>query len=333
MGGHEKLTGVLRISGRLLALALGSLLLFQIVFCFYFRDFYGSAERAFAVPALSDSFVPQGMEAWEGSFLLSGYQADSGEARLVWLDPDGTDRTIRVLEEDGTPLQCHAGGVAVGGSFTYLAGSGKCYVLATREVMDPGNRSVAVLGAFSTGNRASFCCRNGEELLVGEYAYQERYRTAGSHHFITPAGEENPALVMVFHLDEAEPLGVEEHPCAAWSIPERIQGMSFSTDGRVILSASSAFGASQLYLYDLESARADSQGVFQTGEGAIPLYYLDSDDHIETLHMPPKAEEIVFEGDKLYILFESASRRFRYGKLVGCDYVYSRALPDFISEG
>ena len=35
MGGHEKLTGVLRISGRLLALALGSLLLFQIVFRFY----------------------------------------------------------------------------------------------------------------------------------------------------------------------------------------------------------------------------------------------------------------------------------------------------------
>ena len=64
MGGHEKLTGVLRISGRLLALALGSLLLFQIVFRFSFRDFYGSAERAFAVPALSDSFVPQGMEAW-----------------------------------------------------------------------------------------------------------------------------------------------------------------------------------------------------------------------------------------------------------------------------
>ena len=76
-----------------MALALGLLLLFRIAFLFYFRDFYGSAEQAFAVPGLSDAFVPQGMEAWEGSFLLSGYQADSGEARLVWLDTDGSDRT------------------------------------------------------------------------------------------------------------------------------------------------------------------------------------------------------------------------------------------------
>ena len=333
MDRHGKRIRLLRLVGCLMALALGLLLLFRIAFLFYFRDFYGSAEQAFAVPGLSDAFVPQGMEAWEGSFLLSGYQADSGEARLVWLDTDGSDRTIRVLRKDGTPLRCHAGGVAVGGSFTYLAGgSDRCYVLATREVMDPKNRSVTVVGAFSTENRASFCCRNGDTLLVGEYACGERYRTAESHHLTTPAGEENPALVMSFRLDEAKPLGVEEQPAEAWSVPERIQGMSFSADGRVLLSASSAFGASQLYLYDLEGAQEDSRSVFHTEEDTVPLYYLDSDDRTETLHMPPKAEEIVFEGDRLHILFESASRRFHYGKLVGCDYVYSLELPPFMPE-
>ena len=225
-------------------------------------------------------------------------------------------------------LHAVAGGVAIGGSFTYLAGgNGRCYVLSTREVMDAGEDSVTVLGSFTTGNRASFCCRNGDTLLVGEYAYGKRYRTAEDHHLTTPAGEENPAVVMGFRLDEAEPLGVRESPSVAWSIPERIQGMSFSADGRVLLSASSVFGASQLYLYDLAGARAGQEGVFQAEDSAVPLYYLDSGHRTGTLHMPPKAEEIVFEGDRLYILFESASRRFQYGKLVGCDYVYSRTLP------
>ena len=103
--------------------------------------------------------------------------------------------------------------------------------------------------------------------------------------------------------------------------------MSFSADGRVLLSASSVFGASQLYLHDLAGARVGQEGVFQAEDSAVPLYYLDSGHRTGTLHMPPKAEEIVFEGDRLYILFESASRRFQYGKLVGCDYVYSRTLP------
>ena len=314
--------------GRLLVLVLALLLLGRAVFLLYFRDFYVSAEKAFAVPGLEDALVPQGMEAWEGGFLLSGYQADSGEARLVWLDGDGGSRIMRVLRGDGVALRCHAGGVAIGGSFTYLAGgNGRCYVLSTREVMDAGEDSVTVLGSFTTGNRASFCCRNGDTLLVGEYAYGKRYRTAEDHHLTTPAGEENPAVVMGFRRDEAEPLGGRESPSVAWSIPERIQGMSFSADGRVLLSASSVFGASQLYLYDLAGAPAGQEGVFQAEDSAVPLYYLDSGHRTGTLHMPPKAEEIVFEGDRLYILFESASRRFQYGKLVGCDYVYSRTLP------
>ena len=39
--------------------------------------------------------------------------------------------------------------------------------------------------------------------------------------------------------------------------------------------------------------------------------------------MPPHAEEITFADGKLYLLFESASRRFQYGKLVGGSYVYA----------
>ena len=43
-----------RSRGVLLALVV----LFQVAFLLYFRDFYGSAEKAFWVPGLSGEFVP-----------------------------------------------------------------------------------------------------------------------------------------------------------------------------------------------------------------------------------------------------------------------------------
>ena len=319
--------------GRLLLTAVTLVLLFQMLFILYFRDFYGKAERAFWIPGLSDSFVPQGIDAWEGGFLLSGYLSSNNSARLVWVGADGGKRLIRILREDGSLLRSHAGGVTVGGEFTYLAGgNGTCYVLSTEDILGPDCHATTILGSFPTGNRASFCSRQGNLLLVGEYSRGQTFKTAENHHLVTPSGEENQALVTAFRLDGTEPLGVRERPAAAYSIPDRVQGMCFSDDGRAILSVSGAFGASQLYLYDFQTVRSSSRDVFRLLDTVVPLYYIDRDDCVAVLHTPPKAEEVTFEDGKLYVLFESASLRFRYGKLVGGDYVYSLELPEFTPE-
>lgn len=313
---------------RMLLVTLGAAVLFQMGFLLYFRDFYGAAEKSFFVPGLSEDFVPQGMEDWEGGFLLSGYMASTGAARLYRVEPEGQARAIDVRREDGSVLTSHAGGLAVGGGFTYLAGGGgRCYVLSTEEVLDPDRETVTVLGVFETHNRASFCTVWEGSLLIGEYAYNAKYPTAPSHHITTPARDRNTALILAFSLDGDAPLGVRETPAAAWSIPERIQGMSFSADGRAVLSASSALGASQLYLYDWGGVLDGAKGVFWAEGSPVPLYYVDSSRCMDILHLPPKAEETVFSRGKLYILFESASRRFHYGRLVGGDYVYSLSLP------
>ncbi|CDC70795.1 MULTISPECIES: hypothetical protein [environmental samples] len=323
--------------GKLLWRSIGILLavvvLFQTAFLLYFRDFYGSAEKEFWVPGLSGEFVPQGMDRLREGFLLSGYLSDSGAARLYLVEADGSARLIRLRTETGHTLVSHAGGVAVSDAFIYLAGgNGQCYVFSAEDVLDPRQTAISVVGSFYTGNRASFCCMRGQSLLVGEYAYGERYRTADNHHLITPAGDQNTALVTSFPLENDAPLGVSERPEAAYSIPERIQGMSFSSDGRAILSASSAFGASQMYLYDFGGVLADRQGILWINQAPVPLYYLDSDNCTGILHMPPHAEEITFADGKLYLLFESASRRFQYGKLVGGSYVYSLSLPEIVQE-
>ena len=58
----------------------------------------------------------------------------------------------------------------------------------------------------------------------------------------------------------------------AGSLPERTQGLCLSSDGRVILSASSAFGASQLYLYDVRTVAEGRRGIcFWDKSHPVPL--------------------------------------------------------------
>lgn len=147
---------------RSLGVLLALVVLFQVAFLLYFRDFYGSAEKAFWVPGLSGEFVPQGMDRLQGGFVLSGYLAGSGAARLYLVEADGSARLIRLRTKSGHTLISHAGGVAVSGSFVYLAGgNGQCYVFAMEDVLDPRQTAISVVGSFRTGNRASFCCMWG----------------------------------------------------------------------------------------------------------------------------------------------------------------------------
>ena len=87
-----------------------------------------------------------------------------------------------------------------------------------------------------------------------------------------------------------------------------------------------------MYLYDFGGVLADRQGILWINQAPVPLYYLDSDNCTGILHMPPHAEEITFADGKLHLHFESASRRFQYGKLVGGSYVYSLSLPEIVQE-
>ena len=310
-------------------LLLTPLLLVGLWFRVYYQAFFNSAHPVFLIPGLSEGFVPQGIEVCgQGDFLLSGYIARTGSARIYYVEADGTARAIRVCDEAGTTLVSHAGGICTNGPFTYLAGGkGRCYVLSSAELFDPLSRRAAILGTIKTDNAASFCNLDGDNLLVGEYAFG-RFKTPASHHIVTPAGDRNTAVVLSYPLDGNQPFGVQAEPNAAYSVPERIQGMSFTDDGRTVLSASSFQASSRLLLYDRSSA-AVRQGIFWTGGTAVTLYYLDHSCCVDVIPLPPYSEETVYAGGWLFVVFESASSRFQFGRLIGAQNVYRMALPSW----
>ena len=56
---------------------------------------------------------------------------------------------------------------------------------------------------------------------------------------------------------------------------------------------------------------------------SVSLYHLDSKCLKKTLEAPPMAEEIVYIDDEIYILNESASKKYIFGKFLSGNNIYS----------
>lgn len=291
--------------------------------CYY--PFYKDAKQVFELPEYNSLFVPQGLTYCEQEdvYLISGYIYKSNESRIYIVKPDGSYRWVPVMRDKETPLRSHSGGICQRGNFVYLAGgNGKCYVFDKESLLEETAGCIYVAGEFKTGNVSSFCYADREYLYVGEYYYRFKYVTRYDHHLETPGGDQNYAVITVFAFDKDSPNGVDEVPKAGLSVPGRIQGMCITDDDRLVLSASSIFQGSQLYYYDYGKILDGETGILNIRGKDIPLYYADSLSLLKTREILPKSEEIFYYDGQIYMLFESACSRFRYGTLLDGQFVY-----------
>ncbi len=301
------------------------LVIFKLGAEIYYKDFYSNATRGFEIPGLKENFVPQGLTYSSGDelFFISGYLSDSKAARIYIVSEDGSYRMVKVKDKNGYDFLNHFGGISLYGRYAYVAGcDGKCYVISVSELLNVDAEYVSVLGSFEPGNKADFCSVYNGYLFVGEYYNKLKYTTDESHHIKTPSGEENRAMMMSFLLDDSKPYGVTQEASYAYSVKDRIQGIAFSDNGEIILSASGVFTGSQLYVYDFKKVMNGANDSFTMDNQKVPLYYLDSSSFIQKVEILPKSEGITFNDGNLYMIFESAANRFKFGKLLNTQYLY-----------
>lgn len=294
----------------------------------YYQEFYHTATREFEIPGLEEGFVPQGLDYCEeyNLYLLCGYRYPDEQAQIYVVQPDGTYHKILALDEQGKTLVSHAGGIAHNDKFVYLAGcDGKCYVFSFEELMQEQVTQTQMLGYFQVWNQADYCCIKEGELYIGEYYHTYKYGTDSSHHYISTTGEEHYAIITAFSLNEERALGVNKIPELALSVTGRIQGMCFDNNN-LILSASSAFEGSQLYVYDYQKALTDVSEKITILGTKLPVFFLDANNMTKSIEILPKSEGITLCNDRLLMSFESASKKFLYGKLLKGEYVYSIPL-------
>ena len=301
------------------------LAVFHVGVTVMYWDFFGNADSAFRAPGLTTGFVPQGFHyiADHEVYLFSGYMKDHSAARIYIRDANGATRFVELLNADGTAYDEHAGGVTVNGDFVYLPGTMGVDVFRLSEIM-AGERAKSI-GKLAMEYDGDCCTFYNGYLFVGDFYYPEAYETPEDHRVTTPAGDENPAVIAIYKADPAAEFGIDPQPLAAISIREKVQGIGFTEEGEIVLSTSYGFNDSQLWFYAFDAQR---QGSVKLAGNDVPLYYLDSANLTHSVDMPPMSEEVVCKDGKVYVLFESACTKYKFGNLIRGTHVYAYAMDN-----
>lgn len=313
---------IIRIIVAMIFLCLVAVLGLNLAFKLNYGAFYAEANREFAIPGLHDGFIPQGFARCEdGTFLTCGYMKDGRASRIYVI---GTDSYVTMQDAKGAADTNHAGGLAVYGQYLYVTNEENLNVYLLKDVLSasPG-AAVTPMGLVYTGVRSAFIEVCGDKLYLGEFYRAENYPTDVSHHMTTDSGEEHHALMAVYGLSPSAKFGFDAAvPQCVYSIGDLAQGICVTDKGSLCLSTSYGTASSHIMIYE-DPAQSPADGKFDLGGAQVPLYYLDAKHLEKTITLFPMTEELVFTGGRLYILGESASNKYIFGKLTGCERVYS----------
>lgn len=281
-----------------------------------------------SIPGLREGFTPQGMsyDQENNIIFVCGYMKDSSKAsRIYTLSGEKySEQKYVTLTVDDTSFHGHTGGITVYNTSVFLASEGKVYRISKSDIIDAENKAqVDVVDSFETGNGADFITVKDNNLWVGEFYKKGKYETNKSHKFVTEDGQTNNALAFCYTLNLTKEYGIESTiPTKALSLPALAQGMDFYDDGKIVLSTSYSLPDSKMYVYkdvlsDETTFEYDYQGT------VIPVYTLSKSKIEKQFKLPCMSEEVFVKDGKIWVLFESASQKYKLFTRTRMKSIYS----------
>lgn len=332
-GGKRRKKGLKVLFGILI----GLIVFMGLVHCYFFlpvSDYMRNSERTFTIPDSNQGFIAQGITYDESTdeFFLTGYMKD-GSASPIYIVKKETYECIQkvlMVNQDGSAFDGHCGGIACLNGKIYIAGSSDycIYEFDEQKIRTAEQESCVAYDKvleLSNGDnlKVAYLTTANGLLYAGEFYREENYKTDEQHRVETADGVSNAYLVG-FKVEEN---GLK--PVEVYSTPDKIQGAAFSGDC-LYLSSSYAVAFSKLYQYKLEDIKAVGTGIVQGTE--VPHYILDRDSLKKTGKISPMSEEIEIVDGKMYIMSESASNKYIFGKLLGAWKVYATDMEGFFED-
>lgn len=310
------------------AIAIATVSIFMIFWYFgeSYQEFYAKASKAFEIPGLSEGFVPQGLCYNEkiNKFLTSGYMQNGSASRIYVVNAqNGKTEKYFTLKIEDTDYVGHAGGIASKGDNVWVSGDGLVVRFKSEEIEAIENGGIIFVGDFfNPQNGADFIAIEDNNLWVGEFHKPGKYDTDSSHVITTSNGKTNSAISFCYEIAPSKEFGIDSTiPTKALSTPSLVQGMIVS-DNKIILSTSYSLPKSHIYTYEnITTLSTDSKFIFGTAE--IPLYILSDDSLVKDLEAPCMSEEIALVGEKVFVLFESACKKYSFVTRESLRHVYT----------
>ena len=300
-------------------------------------------------------------EKYGGTYLVCGYMADGSASRIYMTNGKSgkelKQQFVSLFTNAGKEDHAHAGGIAVFGDFVYMATGHEINVYSLSELLGTKEKNVNLvdsyvenskdsefagviepIGTFNPQTGPAFVHVEDGYLYVGEFYIAEDYETPESHHMTTDSGDYQQAIMTVYVLSKDGELGLlEDKPVAAFSITDNAQGMCFVKDDKgdtkMLISTSYGLSSSHIKVYDnpmksyislLAGDDNAKDGTFKTEDGdEIPLFYVDSAHLEKDWVLAPMSEELLYKDGKVYIMCESACKKYMFGNLTGARNCYS----------
>ena len=333
--GEKVSQAILIILCCLIGLVLIVLLAARAYFRISVREYYANSKKAFVIPGLSDGMIHQGLayDSENDTFLITGYRSDGKASQLSMVSKsDGKEiKRLDLAKEDGSIFTGHVGGITLHKNYIYIANGKGLIIFDRNDILAASDGdSVKAIGIFKTTSDddslgVAFTHVEKDMIYVGEFYREANYKTPDSHKYKTAAGDENTALIIAYRLDDTAPFGISEKIERAYSAPALVQGMCFDGEGNIYLSTSYAVAFSHIYAYDPTKQEGSITVLGQT----VPLYVLDSSTQTADIKIAPMSEEIVILDGKLYVMCESATNKYIFGKFTSAKYCYATDLSKY----
>ena len=282
----------------LLVLAWGGLNVGKFII---YSDYYAKETSLCGNPGLGDGFVCQGIAVSEtdGKYFVSGYMKDDSASRIYVTDEENNSYYVTLQKANGEAFTGHAGGIAYTNGTLYIANGKKIYTLSADAVLNAQNGdSVSIDEGTKVNNSASFVYTDESYLYVGEFHDGGKYVT--EHPYETAEGT-HYAIVSRYSINDLS------KPDKIYSIRDKVQGICFTPDGKVVMSTSYGLTDTVYYVYN-ESEATDSG---KTLDGA-KVYYLEK--CVQEFKGPAMGEDLDYSDGKIVTLTESASDKYIFGK-------------------
>ena len=298
---------IVGIISTVISLVLIVVILFNLLKFPIYGDYFSIKEDICVNPGLNDGFICQGIAASEENdkILVSGYMVDDTNSRIYVTNKKNESYYVNLIK-NGEEFTGHVGGIATSNGNVYLANGSKVYTLPLEDVLNANNGDYIEIGeGTKVNNNASFIYCDDTYLYVGEFHDGGKYLT--NHPYQTSDGLYH-AICSRYDINDLS------KPNKVYSIRDKVQGICFTPNGKVVLSTSYGLDSSVYYVYNEEDAILSDNTLDDA-----PVYYLNNLQR--EISGPAMAEGLDFYEGKVITLTESASNKYIFGKFFFANYI------------
>ena len=258
-------------------------------------------DKSIVVPGLRQNFVPQGIAYWsdENLFIISGYflPAENGiKSALIGVNASSgkLDGVYMLADKFGKRIDGHFSGVAVTDKNLYLSHNKYLLQVPLESLKKAESGSiVGIASRYEVGIRDGGCNYADDVLWVCEHR-----RNGGTNGFGRMIG---------YRVRDSGEL----MPYCLFLVPEKVQGITVTESGRLVFSISyGRKNPSTILVYE-DPRETTPDGYELLGNAEVPVWELKEDCAAMKLTAPPMSEGCCTVGEKIYLIYESASYLYR----------------------